>query len=150
MNKNVERINNKLLMVNFDYLDQGYIEELSQFANNHSIGLFISSDGVMVLDEGAPTIVKLAPFFNFVMKLNDEEIQENEAFKIYKSKANPNILRWNDSLLQTYIGYHHLEDELYAFNFVSKHERERRQLEKLYKKKNRVKLMARKLLKKRR
>ncbi|MCI3029761.1 hypothetical protein LMF32_11970 [Desemzia sp. C1] len=143
MNKNIEVINEHLWLVNFKHLDQGYISELKHMSQNHTDYRILTKEGILILDKAYEEGKDVATLFNFVMKLDDEQLQEGQSFKSYLVEKNPKMKDWDEKLMNTYVGYHCLENLLHVFNNISEMEKVRRKVEKEYKRKNRFKFLKR-------
>ncbi|WP_035051654.1 hypothetical protein [Carnobacterium pleistocenium] len=143
MNQNIEVINENLWLVNFHYIDQGYIPELKDVSRNHTDYKIITKEGTLILDKGYKEGSELVPIFSYVMNLDDKRLKENQAFKSFLAESNPKIANWDEKLMDTYIGYHHLEAALKMFNEISVLEQTRRKVKKEYK--NSPKSFVRKL-----
>ena len=143
VNQNIEVVNENLWLLNFHHIDQGYIPELKDISKNHTDYKIITKEGIIVLDKAYKEGSELVPIFNYVMKLNNEQLKENQAFKVFLAESNSKIANWDEKLMNTYIGYHHLEGTLKMFNEISELERIRRRVEKKFK--NNAKSFVRKL-----
>ncbi|MFL2133716.1 hypothetical protein [Desemzia sp. FAM 24101] len=136
MNKNIEVINEHLWLVNFQHLDQGYISELKDVSKNHTDYKIITKEGTLILDKAYKEGSELVPIFIYVMNLDDKRLRENQAFKSFLAESNPKIENWDEKLMNTYIGYHHLEAAQKMFNEISVLEQTRRKVKKEYKKRS--------------
>ena len=140
MNPNVKKMNPHLWIVNYEHVKSGLIKELNQIKaiTNGNDMFAISNEGILIINEVEPDMMNLVTIMEFVMKLTDENIEGNNAFKQYLANKNRNVLHWNDATFQTYVGYHHLEDVLAMFNQVATVERARRKAQRKYDRKQQI------------
>lgn len=126
MNKNIRVINENLWLVNFHYIEGGYIPELGV---NRPLDEFkeITADGVLLLNSSNPITDQLYRYYDFVMGLTDKQLEPIQAFKTYVGeKYNSNALKWRDEDFITYVKVKGLESVLTMFNGISETERIRR------------------------
>lgn len=140
MNPNIKIVNPHLWIVNYEHVKSGLIKELNQLdgIKNGNDLFTISNEGILIVNEVEADMMNLLPIMEFAMKLSDENIEGNNAFKQYLANKNKNVLHWNDATFQTYVGYHHLEDVLAMIDQVANIERTRRKAKQDYERKQRI------------
>ena len=92
----------------------------------------ILNEGILIINEVEPDMLEIIPIMEFVMKLSDDNIQEDKAFKQYLANKNKKVLQWDDAIFQTYVGFHKLEKVQAMFHQVSEVERTRRKAQRKY------------------
>lgn len=126
-------------LVNFDYMDAGYIPELKTI-KEHDGYKISTAEGLLIFNSKQPDAREMAKLFDFVMNLDDKHLKEGEPFKQYIANThNPNILKWNDDLVNSYVAYHHLEDSRRMFIDIAAIERLRRKVMRNYNLKHPIK-----------
>lgn len=136
MNKNIEKINSHLWLVNFEYIKAGYIKELKnvKIMSDHAT---ITIEGVMIFnrtDENVEYTDNIANWTDYLMGLKDWQLKENEAFKVHiAEKHGLKTHEWNDETLEMYVKAGHYEYILDFLNKASVTELQRRKIEKKYK-----------------
>lgn len=145
MNKNIKKINSHLWLVNFEYMDAGYIKEM-RGVTLHDGYKALTSEGIILLNAQYDETNQLAKLYHFAMGLTNKQLQPNQAFKHYISIINKNdILKWNDDAVETYVAVHHLENIRQWMNNISISELDRRHFKKKYRRKKPIR-MIKKLL----
>lgn len=139
MNKNIQKVNPYLWLVNFDHIRAGYIKELEDIdvPNNAAT---ITIEGILLIhwvEDEAEHTQNQAKWWHFLMGLKDKQLQENEAFKVHLSNKYSNLKphRWNDELFKMYVKAGNYQYILEFLNHVSTIELQRRQIVKNYKRK---------------
>lgn len=99
MNKNIEIINDKLWLVNFDYLASGKVEEIPMTDDERKIvasqTVLIMKNGVIVFNNNIrrnQVYESYVPYMQAIMELKDDELYTPSGFfKAIKSIAPPTL-----------------------------------------------------------
>lgn len=133
MNKNIEKINEHLWLVNFDHVDAGYIKELKGVTLHDGYKAH-TSEGILLLNSKYDDMIGLSELYELAMTLDEKELRPNQAFKhLIAMKKKNNILNWNDKDVETYVAYHHFGELRNMMNNISITEIDRRYFLKKYK-----------------
>lgn len=142
MNKNIEVINDNLLLINFSHINQCLINEIEPVQElDENVLVALNRDGRILLNKIHPGIDGLRKWFTFVMRLSDKQLVDGLAFKLFIEPKYPQIMKLDDRSFNNYIRLNQLEEFLALLNDVTSVEKERRELEKEFKKKNRFKMI---------
>ena len=148
MNSNIEVINENLWAVNFIYVKNDYIQELS-FNNNQSSDKFavLTDDGKIVLNK-AFNYSSYVPFLEAVMTLMASELNTKQGFCKVIRILIPKFKDWTDKQIMQFIWSDSFITENWTIyqNFC-KWESERRKTEKNWKKQHPVKALFKKIRK---
>lgn len=146
MNKNIEVITENLWAVSYQFVNLGYIKELT-FNNGGQIARLgcLTDDGKIILNKDLPYSVYV-PFLKAVMQMEDSEIDTKHGFcnvirkLINSSKSDHEIMQliWSDSTL-TY--------DWTIYENLCNWERARRKVAKEYSKKHPVMFLMKKIKK---
>ena len=148
MNSNIEVIGENLWAVNFIYVKNDYIQELS-FNNNQSSDKFavLTDDGKIVLNK-ALNYSSYVPFLEAVMTLKVSEINTKQGFCKVIRILIPKFKDWDDKKILNFIW----ADKSITANWtiyqnLCKWESERRKAERNWKKQHPVKALFKKIRK---
>ncbi|MCT4686617.1 hypothetical protein [Vallitalea sp.] len=104
MNKNIEVINENLWVVNFDYVNMGYIKELSLKNINESEYATFTQDGKVVLNKNKPIYKDIVRYLSWLMKIPDNQLSCNEGFYGFYRCMNPETKYFSNEEIKKIIG----------------------------------------------
>lgn len=129
--KLVTKYSPNLWLVNFHYIRAGLVKELEGLEVNPYIATIITDDGIYLMNKFYhEELLKLIPYFQFIMGLTDDELEKGLAFKIYMHKKMPKSKRWNDQQIQAFIKYYNWEIHVDNMAKLSRDEIKRRKFKK--------------------
>lgn len=150
MNPNIKVINKNLWVVNFDLVKSGYIKEIT--LNNLKSDDFVAilGNGKTVLNQADETAMKYTlPIFKVIMGYPDSLLGTDKGFLIYMKAVAPNLDGYNyQEIVQKLKNLDVYDVKRNGFDAACKWERERRLLEKQYKRNHRFSIFIKKIFKK--
>ena len=148
MNSNIEVIGENLWAVNFEYVKNDYIQELS-FSNMQSTDRLavLTDDGIIVLNK-AFDYSTYVPFLQAVMTLNKAELVTKQGFCKVIRILIPKIKDWDDKKILNFIwSDSSITENWTIYQNLCRWESERRKTEKNWKKQHPVKALFKKIRK---
>lgn len=127
MNKNISIINEYLYLVNFDYIDFGYIKELSFIDTKICDFVCITNDGVIVLNSNDKYSNVAIPILKQLMILLDNELDTETGYMKCLRGLVRDSSDWSDEMLIEVVGMKTIEDFKESYLALCKWEMRRRQ-----------------------
>ena len=147
MNPNIKVFNENLWVVNFAYVQAGYIKELTFNTVTPNDFITLTNDGKIVMNSADDAAMKyIFPIIKVVMGYPDSLLGTDKGFMIYMKAVAPNLDGYNyQEIVQKLKNLDVYATKRNGFNAACKWEKERRKLHKQFRRKNWMPLMMKRL-----
>lgn len=100
-NPHINVINSNLWTVNFEYVLNGWIDDL-KFYNADSNSFVTIANDIIILNSNKEMCSRVIPILEYIMKLSDKRVGTKESFcdwlrkdmKLFKTNKNDVIIKW--------------------------------------------------------
>lgn len=150
MNPNIKVFNENLWVVNFAYVQAGYIKDLTFNTVTPNDFITLTNDGKIVMNSADDAAMKyIFPIIKVVMGYPDSLLGTDKGFMIYMKAVAPNLDGYNyQEIVQKLKNLDVYDVKRNGFDTACKWERERRTLEKQYKRNHRFSIFIKNIFKK--
>lgn len=150
MNPNIKVFNENLWVVNFAYVQAGYIKELTFNTVTQNDFITLTNDGKIVMNSADDAAMKyIFPIIKVVMGYPDSLLGTDKGFMIYMKAVAPTLDGYDyQKIVQKLKNLGVYDVKRNGFYTACKWERERRTLEKQYKRNHRFSIFIKKIFKK--
>jgi hypothetical protein len=128
MNTNIEVINENLWAVEFAYVNQGWIKDLSFCQTKPSDYYCFTKDGKIVLNKDQSYYKDMLKILNIIMKFRDEQLGTDKGFHFFLRIFIPNADNLPDQAFEKFIQAVQLDQLRKLFNQLSEVEKVRRKI----------------------
>lgn len=126
MNSNIEVINENLWAVEFAYVNQGWIKDLSFCQTKPSDYFCFTQDGKIVLNKDQSYYKDILKILNIIMKFRDEQLGSEKGYYFFLRIFIPKADNLTDQAFEKFIQSAQLDQVQKLFNQLSDLEQKRR------------------------
>lgn len=126
MNPNISVINENLWAVDFEYIKQGWVKDLSIINPKASDCACLTNDGKIVLNKNHQYYNDVYKLLNIIMKFRNEQIGTDQGFRFFIRILVPNAENLTDEAFEKFVSSDLLKKVQKLFNQYSGVEQNRR------------------------